>query len=242
MSSLRSRLTYANVMATVAVFVALGGSSYAAIKVTGKNVADSSLTGRDLKNESVTGRDVTGLTTKDIANGSLLSDDFAAGQLPAGATGPPGPKGDAGAQGAQGERGPSFGDTGFRVSENLSACNTTTVITKSLTVPEPSRLFAHAQGNYTPNGTGASQVTLSLKLKSGSTVVADLPSAQHTATGAADISGVLSRAPTRSAGHDVPAGTYDLVLEASIAGASCPDGLLRASMSSNTLSYILLGA
>ena len=31
---LRSRLTYANVMATIAVFVALGGTSYAAIKIT----------------------------------------------------------------------------------------------------------------------------------------------------------------------------------------------------------------
>ena len=41
LSELRSHTTYANVMATFAVFVALGGSSYAAIKVTGKNVKDS---------------------------------------------------------------------------------------------------------------------------------------------------------------------------------------------------------
>ena len=32
---LRDRLTYANVMSTLAVFIALGGSSYAAIKVSG---------------------------------------------------------------------------------------------------------------------------------------------------------------------------------------------------------------
>ena len=39
-SRLRQRLTYANVMATLAVFIALGGSSYAAMKVTGKDVRE----------------------------------------------------------------------------------------------------------------------------------------------------------------------------------------------------------
>ena len=88
LSELRSRLTYANVMATVAVFIALGGSSYAAIRVTGKNVKDSSLTGRDIKNSS--------LTTSDLKDRSLLATDFKVGQLPAG---PPGPKGDRGDKG-----------------------------------------------------------------------------------------------------------------------------------------------
>ena len=36
LSAVRARLTYANVMATAAVFIALGGSSYAALKVTGR--------------------------------------------------------------------------------------------------------------------------------------------------------------------------------------------------------------
>ena len=98
-SALRHRLTYANAMATIAVFIALGGSSYAALKVTGKNVRDSSLTGKDLKNDSVTGADVKGLSTKDVTDGSLLSSDFAAGQLPAGAQGAQGPKGEKGDEG-----------------------------------------------------------------------------------------------------------------------------------------------
>jgi hypothetical protein len=88
---MRSRhLTYANVMATIAVFVALGGSSYAAIKVTGKNVADSSLTGKDIRNNSVTGKDVKGLKSGDVADRSLLAKDFKPGQLPAGQKGDPG--------------------------------------------------------------------------------------------------------------------------------------------------------
>jgi hypothetical protein len=92
-SKLRARLTYANVMATIAVFVALGGSSYAAIKVTGKNVTDSSLTGKDIKNNSVTDKDVKGIKTGDVTDRSLLAKDFKPGQLPAGA---PGEKGEAG--------------------------------------------------------------------------------------------------------------------------------------------------
>ena len=101
---MRQHLSYANVMATVAVFIALGGSSYAAIKVTGKNVQDGSLTGADIKNSTLGGPDIRARAIKstDVANGSLLQRDFAAGQLPAGAQGP---KGDTGATGPQGQQG-----------------------------------------------------------------------------------------------------------------------------------------
>jgi hypothetical protein len=91
LAKLRTRFTYANTMATIAVFVALGGSSYAAITVTGKNVKNSSLTGKDIKNSS--------LTTSDVKNASLLSADFKAGQLPAGPQGPKGTTGDTGGPG-----------------------------------------------------------------------------------------------------------------------------------------------
>ena len=53
--ALRRRLTYANAMATLAVFIALGGSSYAAVTITGRDVANSSLTYRDLKRETLGG-------------------------------------------------------------------------------------------------------------------------------------------------------------------------------------------
>ena len=55
MSRIRSKLTYANVMSTVAVFVALGGSSYAALTITGRDVKNSSLTYRDLKRNTLGG-------------------------------------------------------------------------------------------------------------------------------------------------------------------------------------------
>jgi hypothetical protein len=90
LAKFRSGLTYGNVMATVAVFIALGGSSYAALRVTSKNVPKNALTGADIKNltgkdvrnNSLTGADVKGLKTGDVSNGSLLAEDFAAGQFP----------------------------------------------------------------------------------------------------------------------------------------------------------------
>jgi hypothetical protein len=51
----RRHLTYANVMATIAVFIALGGSSYAALKITGRNVKNNSLTYKDLKRNTLGG-------------------------------------------------------------------------------------------------------------------------------------------------------------------------------------------
>jgi len=77
-----SRPAHSTVVAYAALFVALGGSSYAAIQVTGRDVKNSSLTGRDVRNNSLTGKDVKRLSTGDITNGRLLAEDFAAGQLP----------------------------------------------------------------------------------------------------------------------------------------------------------------
>jgi len=101
---LHARPTYADVMATVAVFIALGGSSYAALRITGKNVPNNALTGaditnltgKDVRNNSLTGADVKSLTGADVANGRLLAEDFAPGQLPRG------PKGERGEQGPPG--------------------------------------------------------------------------------------------------------------------------------------------
>ncbi len=91
----RKHLTYANVTASVALFVALGGGAYAAARVKSVNVVDGSLTGVDIKNESLHSADISG----------LRSGDFAKGQLPAGKTGAQGPQGPQGPQGIQGLKG-----------------------------------------------------------------------------------------------------------------------------------------
>src|SRR3954452_23251742 len=88
-------------MATAAMFIALGGSSYAAVRITGRNVPKDALTGADIKdltgkdvrNNSLTGADVRRLTGADVVNGSLRAQDFAAGQLPQGEKGAPGAPG-----------------------------------------------------------------------------------------------------------------------------------------------------
>ena len=91
MSRLRAHLTYANVMATIALFVALGGSSYAAIALT-KNSVKSKHIGKGQVKRSDLGRNA--VTTAKVKNRSLLAKDFRAGQLPSGAPGIQGPPGE----------------------------------------------------------------------------------------------------------------------------------------------------
>jgi hypothetical protein len=92
LTKLRDGMTYANVMATVAVFIALGGSSYAAVALQRNSV----------KNAHIASGAVTSAKVRD---GSLLRRDFRSGQLVAGAQGPAGPHGAQGLQGLTGPRG-----------------------------------------------------------------------------------------------------------------------------------------
>ncbi len=52
----RRNLTYSNVMATLAVFIALGGTSYAALQLTGRDIRDGSLSARDLRRDTLGGQ------------------------------------------------------------------------------------------------------------------------------------------------------------------------------------------
>lgn len=52
---LARRLTYANVMSTIAVFVALGGSSYALVRIDGKQLKNRSVSGKKLKRNTLGG-------------------------------------------------------------------------------------------------------------------------------------------------------------------------------------------
>ncbi|MBS1893582.1 MAG: hypothetical protein JST59_19960 [Actinobacteria bacterium] len=64
--ALRARLSYANVMATVAVFIALGGTSLAALKITGGEIAPRTITGRNLRSNSIGGRVVNEKSLKPV--------------------------------------------------------------------------------------------------------------------------------------------------------------------------------
>jgi hypothetical protein len=62
MRKVRERLSYANVVATLALFIALGGGAYAATvkhnSVTTKSVKNGSLKGVDVKDNNLTSKDV----------------------------------------------------------------------------------------------------------------------------------------------------------------------------------------
>jgi hypothetical protein len=112
---LRSKLTYANVIASLALFVALGGVSWAAVTLPANSVGK-----RQLKRNAV--------TSAKVANGSLKKADFAAGQLPTGRQGPTGPAGLAGERGDRGDAGPAGpkgekGDRGDTGPPGPSACD-----------------------------------------------------------------------------------------------------------------------
>jgi hypothetical protein len=84
MPSFRQHLTYANVIATIALFLALGGASYAAIKLPANSVGT-----RQIKDGAV--------VSKDIKNHSIKPGDFK-GDLPTGPRGPQGEPGEAAAK------------------------------------------------------------------------------------------------------------------------------------------------
>jgi hypothetical protein len=55
LAALRRHITYANVMATLAVFIALGGSAYAVGKISGSQLKDRSVSGKKLKRNTLGG-------------------------------------------------------------------------------------------------------------------------------------------------------------------------------------------
>jgi len=58
MRKLRPKLSYANVMATLALFVALGGTSYAATKIGTRQIVNNSVRTQDIRNGTIRGRDL----------------------------------------------------------------------------------------------------------------------------------------------------------------------------------------
>lgn len=83
LARLRSHLTYANVMASLAVLFALTGTAYATAVVTGSNVRDGSLTGADVADRSLSGSDLASGSVggREIGDGSLSGYDVANGSL-----------------------------------------------------------------------------------------------------------------------------------------------------------------
>ena len=84
----------AMVVALLALFIALAGTSYAAIKLPANSVGSTAI-----KNGAIHRVDLAAnaVDSTRVADHTLRARDFKAGQLPAGPPGPAGPKGEAGA-------------------------------------------------------------------------------------------------------------------------------------------------
>jgi hypothetical protein len=100
------RLSYSNVIASLALFVALGGASYAAVALPANSVGT-----KQLKKGAVSAAKLkrNAVSSAKVKDGSLQRGDFASGtvlQGPQGPQGLQGPKGDPGQNGAPGQQGP----------------------------------------------------------------------------------------------------------------------------------------
>jgi hypothetical protein len=94
------RPSHGTVVAYVSLFVALGGTSVAAVTIAKNAVVSSSIKDGQVKTVDLGANAVTSAKVK---AGSLLASDLKAGELPAAV---PGPQGPAGATGAAGPAGP----------------------------------------------------------------------------------------------------------------------------------------
>lgn len=92
---LRLRFSYANVMASLAVFISLGGGAYAL------TIPRNSVGAKQLAKGAVTGTKIApnAVTSPRVRDFSLLARDFKRGQLPSGPQGAPGGQGETGAAG-----------------------------------------------------------------------------------------------------------------------------------------------
>jgi hypothetical protein len=110
LSSIKTRLTFANVMASIAVFIALGGASYAAVSLPKNSVGSKQVRAHSIKQGDLAARSVgkrqlrrRSVTAPKLANRGVtkrtLSSWIRSQLRRRAASGPPGPAGPAGPRG-----------------------------------------------------------------------------------------------------------------------------------------------
>lgn len=130
-----NRPSPALIVSVVALIVALGGTSYAAIKLPKNSVGTAQIKPGAVR-------------SPDVKNGSLLAADFKAGQLPAGPAGAPGEKGPQGEKGEKGEKGET-GATGSIGQITIQRTDVPLPAGPDATTPGPvTSAFASCPGGY----------------------------------------------------------------------------------------------
>jgi len=71
------------VISLLALFIALGSTSYAAVVLTGKNIKNGTITSKDIKSSTLTGRQIKNgsLTGSDLKTGSVTGKQVAESKL-----------------------------------------------------------------------------------------------------------------------------------------------------------------
>lgn len=151
--SISQRLTYANVTATLALFLALGGISWAATSLPKNSVGAT-----QLRKNAVTGTKIkkSAVTSSKVKNGSLTAADLKKGTLLSGPTGPAGPKGDTGAAG------PSEAYTTVKGGGLQNLTNSFAAVVTSPELPAGDYVVA-ARANVLGSGGAGTQIICSLE-------------------------------------------------------------------------------
>jgi len=200
MSKTSFRLTlrrprYADVMATLAMILALAGTSYAA------GLTANSVASRQIKNDAV--------RSVDIKDGDLLALDFAAGQLPAGPAGAPGQPGQPGAVG------PTYGHTRTTGLPGFASAEIT-MANENVTLPTGGPAFVVALSN-------SASVTCTDDAVATLGVIIDgvpVPGSTRDAT-----SGVAAPFYVSGVSATLTSGAHSVAIGASCLGSSTPTGM-----------------
>jgi len=202
LAHLLRRLTYANVMATLALFIALGGSSYAALRIGSRQIADNTIRSKDIRNNEV--------RSGDVRNRSLLAKDFKAGQLAQGAkgdpgaTGPPGPSVAGYAVSRPGVASLLPSDSSFGSTVTL---NTGTDKSGPISVSFPARLIITGTTRM-QNGDGSSR-SMRCRLVLNPGAAQQLVSAEASQS----VPSLAAHTSTVTGAVDVASGTYNVGME-----------------------------
>ncbi len=165
MRKLFGRPSPAMVVACLALLVALGGTSIAAVS---QLVPRNSVGPAQLQDAAVTNAKIrsNAVNSAKVANRSLLRSDFASGQLPAGPVGPQGPAGPAGPAGAAGAAGPA-GVIGAITVRSASITIDNTTPTNSLYTTREVQALCSSGELSISGGTGWSDSNNDLELFTG---------------------------------------------------------------------------